>query len=133
MSVFAQYAPYQLAVGDWDSRRAEIAGAVLDRIALWAPDVARLRRALAAARPARRRGADRPDRRPHLPGVVPSRPDVGPADARPRRRSPGLYLCGAATHPGGSVIGINGRNAAMAVLADRAGAAPVELACLATP
>jgi phytoene dehydrogenase-like protein len=29
---------------------------------------------------------------------------------------PGVYLCGAATHPGGSVIGINGRNAAMAVL-----------------
>ena len=30
----------------------------------------------------------------------------------------GLYLCGAATHPGGSVIAINGRNAAMAVLED---------------
>jgi phytoene dehydrogenase-like protein len=30
----------------------------------------------------------------------------------------GLYLCGACTHPGGSVIGINGRNAAMAVLKD---------------
>ena len=30
----------------------------------------------------------------------------------------GLYLCGAATHPGGSVIGLNGRNAAMAVLED---------------
>ncbi len=30
----------------------------------------------------------------------------------------GLYLCGAATHPGGSVIGLNGRNAAMALLAD---------------
>jgi phytoene dehydrogenase-like protein len=29
-----------------------------------------------------------------------------------------VYLCGAATHPGGSVIGINGRNAAMAVLKD---------------
>ena len=29
-----------------------------------------------------------------------------------------LYLCGAATHPGGSVIGLNGRNAAMAVLED---------------
>jgi phytoene dehydrogenase-like protein len=28
----------------------------------------------------------------------------------------GVYLCGACTHPGGSVIGINGRNAAMAVL-----------------
>jgi phytoene dehydrogenase-like protein len=32
----------------------------------------------------------------------------------------GLYLCGAATHPGGSVIGLNGRNAAMACLADAA-------------
>ena len=30
----------------------------------------------------------------------------------------GFYLCGAATHPGGSVIALNGRNAAMAVLAD---------------
>ena len=30
----------------------------------------------------------------------------------------GMYLCGAATHPGGSVICINGRNAAMAVLKD---------------
>jgi phytoene dehydrogenase-like protein len=30
----------------------------------------------------------------------------------------GIYLCGACTHPGGSVIGINGRNAAMAVLKD---------------
>lgn len=28
----------------------------------------------------------------------------------------GVFLCGAGTHPGGSVIGINGRNAAMAVL-----------------
>ena len=30
----------------------------------------------------------------------------------------GLYLCGAATHPAGSVIALNGRNAAEAVLAD---------------
>ena len=35
-----------------------------------------------------------------------------------RTRSPGLYLCGAATHPAGSVIALNGRNAAMAVLED---------------
>ncbi len=34
---------------------------------------------------------------------------------------PGLYLCGAATHPAGSVIALNGRNAAMAVLEDAAG------------
>jgi phytoene dehydrogenase-like protein len=30
----------------------------------------------------------------------------------------GVYLCGACTHPGGSVIAMNGRNAAMAVLKD---------------
>jgi len=36
----------------------------------------------------------------------------------PRTPMQGLYLCGACTHPGGSVIGINGRNAAMAILAD---------------
>ena len=29
---------------------------------------------------------------------------------------PGVFLCGACTHPGGSVIAVNGRNAARAVL-----------------
>ena len=29
---------------------------------------------------------------------------------------PGVFLCGACTHPGGSVIAVNGRNAAMEVL-----------------
>jgi phytoene dehydrogenase-like protein len=38
----------------------------------------------------------------------------------PRTPVAGLYLCGATTHPGGSVIALNGRNAAMAVLATRA-------------
>ena len=41
--------------------------------------------------------------------------------SRPRTPMPGVYLCGAATHPAGSVIALNGRNAAMAVLADLAG------------
>jgi phytoene dehydrogenase-like protein len=31
---------------------------------------------------------------------------------------PGVYLCGAATHPAGSVIATNGKNAASAVLSD---------------
>ena len=39
---------------------------------------------------------------------------------RLRSRTPmaGVYLCGACTHPGGSVIAINGRNAAMNILRD---------------
>ena len=39
----------------------------------------------------------------------------------PRTPMPGLYMCGASTHPGGSVMAINGRNCAMAVLADTDG------------
>jgi phytoene dehydrogenase-like protein len=44
-------------------------------------------------------------------------------DRRLEARTPvaGLYLCGAATHSGGSVIALNGRNAAMAVLEDLRG------------
>ena len=38
----------------------------------------------------------------------------------PRTEIPGFYFCGAATHPAGSVIALNGRNAAMAVLDDLA-------------
>ena len=32
---------------------------------------------------------------------------------------PGVFLCGACTHPGGSVIAVNGRNAAMEILTGR--------------
>ena len=49
----------------------------------------------------------------------------------PRTPVPGLYFCGAATHPGGSVIALNGRNAAMAVLADAREPRPVTRAMLA--
>jgi len=117
MSVFAQYAPAHLATGDWDSRRDEIGDRVLAAVARFAPDVA---------------------------GCVEYRQVLGPADVEARigltgghifqgeclpdqmwdqRLSartpmPGVYLCGAATHPGGGVSAVNGRNAAMAVLAD---------------
>ncbi|MEM1007528.1 MAG: NAD(P)/FAD-dependent oxidoreductase [Myxococcota bacterium] len=35
-----------------------------------------------------------------------------------RTATPGVYMCGACTHPGGSVIAVNGRNAAKVVLQD---------------
>jgi phytoene dehydrogenase-like protein len=41
-----------------------------------------------------------------------------PEWSRYRGPRPGLYLCGASTHPGGGVSGVSGRNAAAAVLRD---------------
>jgi phytoene dehydrogenase-like protein len=117
MSVFAQYVPYRLAVGDWDSRREEIADTAIGAIARFAPDVADCivhRQVL---------GPPDVEARIGLTGGHIFQGECLPEQMWDRRFSPrtpvpGLYLCGAATHPGGSVIGVNGRNAAMAVLAD---------------
>jgi phytoene dehydrogenase-like protein len=123
MSAFAQYAPYELADGDWDLRRSEIGDAVLDAIAVYAPDVHECVEHLEVLGP--------PDIEARI-GLTGGQIFQGEAlpnqmwDRRLDHRTPvdGLYLCGAATHPAGSVIALNGRNAAMAVLEDAGLAAP---------
>ncbi len=122
MSVFAQFAPYELADGTWDDRRAEIGELVLDAIAAYAPDVRDCIEEMEVLGP--------PDveRRIGLTGGHIFQGEALPDQMWDRRLdhrtdAQGLYLCGAATHPAGSVIGLNGRNAAMAVIADLDGAA----------
>jgi phytoene dehydrogenase-like protein len=118
MSVFAQYVPGTLAEGDWDTRRDEIADLAMDSIGRFAPDVHDViehRQVLAPKDVEQRIG---------LTGGHIFQGECLPDQMWDRRFTPRtpidhLYLCGAATHPGGSVIGLNGRNAAMAVLADR--------------
>jgi phytoene dehydrogenase-like protein len=117
MSVFAQYAPYELADGDWEGRRTEIGDLVLDAIAAYAPDVRECVEAMEVLGP--------PDveRRIGLTGGHIFQGEALPDQMWDRRldhrtEADGLYLCGAATHPAGSVIALNGRNAAMAVIAD---------------
>jgi len=117
MSVFAQYAPYTLADGTWETRRDEIGDRVLDAVARFAPDVADcvLEREIL--------GPPDVEARIGLTGGHIFQGECLPDQMwdrrfRPRTAVPGLYLCGAATHPGGSVIGVNGRNAADAVIAD---------------
>jgi phytoene dehydrogenase-like protein len=117
MSVFAQFVPYTLAAGDWDSRREEIADLAISFIARFAPDVADciLHRQVL--------GPPDIEERVGLTGGHIFQGECLPDQMWDRRFAPrtpisGLYLCGAATHPGGSVIGINGRNAAMVVAAD---------------
>ena len=117
MSVFAQYVPYRLSAGDWDRRREEIADMVIAEIARFAPDVADCiveRQVL---------GPPDVEARIGLTGGHIFQGECLPDQMWSRRFTPetpipGLYLCGAATHPGGSVIAANGRNAAMAVLSE---------------
>jgi phytoene dehydrogenase-like protein len=117
MSAFCQYAPYELADGDWDSRRDEIGELILDAIEAHAPDVRECVEYVEVLGP--------PDieSRIGLTGGSIFQGEAMPSQMWDRRldhRTPveGLYLCGAATHPAGSVIALNGRNAAMAVLED---------------
>jgi phytoene dehydrogenase-like protein len=117
MSVFAQYVPYGFARGTWDERRDEVRktalssldrfcsnidSAVIDTQVLGPPDI---------------------EKKVGLTGGHIFQGECLPPymwSHRLAARTPmrGLYLCGACTHPGGSVIGINGRNAAMTVLND---------------
>jgi phytoene dehydrogenase-like protein len=118
MSVFAQFVPYTLATGTWDERRDEIADATLAAIARFAPDVA------ACVVDRQVLGPPDVEQRIGLTGGHIFQGECLPDQMWDRRFSPrtpvpGVYLCGAATHPGGSVMGVNGRNAAAAILADR--------------
>jgi phytoene dehydrogenase-like protein len=117
MSIFAQYVPYAFSRGTWDERREEVRqlalgslsrfcsninNAVLDSQVLGPPDI---------------------ERKVGLTGGHIFQGECLPPYMWSNRlsvRTPmqGVYLCGACTHPGGSVIGINGRNAAMVVLKD---------------
>ena len=112
MSVFAQYVPYSCrrAIGNCASRSSELALRSIGRFctnmrhdaveAMGPPDIER-KVGLTG--------------RIHFPRRMPSRVYVEQpaerqdADAR-------TVSCGACTHPGGSVIAVNGRNAATAVL-----------------
>jgi len=115
MSVFSQYMPNAFAEGTWDDHREAAGRVVLDSIGRFCTN---------------------------LPGAISAVDVLGPPDVEKRLgltggqifqgeclppymwgnrlqyRTPmdGVYLCGACTHPGGSVIGINGRNAAYEVL-----------------
>ncbi len=115
MSVFAQYAPYQLATGDWESRRAEAGQIALNSIARFCsnlPDAVVDMQVLAPPDIERKVG---------LTGGHIFQGEILPQYMWQNRlayKTPmdGVYLCGACTHPGGGVVAINGRNAAMEIL-----------------
>ncbi len=118
MSVFAQYVPYRFARGSWDERRDEVRTLTTRSLARFCSNID------AAVVDAQVLGPPDIERKVGLTGGHIFQGECLPAYMwadRLNARTPmqGVYLCGACTHPGGSVIGINGRNAAMAVLKDR--------------
>jgi phytoene dehydrogenase-like protein len=120
MSCFVQYAPYHLASGTWDEQRDAFGDAVIDTLAEYAPnmrDIVRHRQVVTPLDLEREwsltegnifQGELSPDQlffmRP-LPGWAQYRTPIK-----------GLYLCGAATHPGGGIMAAPGRNAARTIL-----------------
>jgi phytoene dehydrogenase-like protein len=114
LSVFGQYAPYDM---DWISRRDEVAKQFIDLIARFAPNFPEIVEAYEVLGP-----PDIEERIGLTQGNI-FQGEVTPDQMWEHRLTPrtpieGFYFCGAATHPGGSVIALNGRNAAMAVLSD---------------
>ena len=115
MSVFAQYVPHTFAEGDWDVHRAEAGRIALESIGRFCsnmPDAVLHHEVL---------GPPDIENKVGLTGGHIFQGEILPQymwDKRLGYKTPmdGVYLCGAATHPGGSVIAVNGRNAAMEIL-----------------
>jgi phytoene dehydrogenase-like protein len=120
MSVFAQYVPYRFAQGTWETRRDEVKRLALKSLERFCSNIE------SAVMDAQVLGPPDIEQKVGLTGghifqgeCLP--PFTGAKRLSARTPMQGVYLCGACTHPGGSVIGINGRNAAMAVLSDLGG------------
>jgi phytoene dehydrogenase-like protein len=129
MSCFVQYAPYKLApeLGSWDDQKDAFGEAVLSTIAERAPNIRDLILHMQVQTPLdieRTIGLSEGNifqGELSLEQLFFNRPVPGWA----RYRTPlhDLYMNGSATHPGGGIMGANGRLAALEVLKDKRGRA----------
>jgi phytoene dehydrogenase-like protein len=123
MNLFVQYAPYKLAGGkSWDDLKEDFADRCWELLCRYAPnmkDAVTHRQVLSPVDLERTFGLTGGNimQGAMIPTQLFSmRPVAGWSD----HRTPiaGLYLCGAASHPGGGVMGACGRNAAVEILRD---------------
>ncbi|HEU0236291.1 MAG TPA: NAD(P)/FAD-dependent oxidoreductase [Candidatus Limnocylindrales bacterium] len=125
ISCFVQYAPYKLApeLGSWDDNREAFGDAVVDRIAEFAPnirDIILFRNVQTPLDIERTTGLTEGNifqGELTLEQLFFNRPVPGHARFRTPIRD--LWLSGSATHPGGGIMGANGRIAALEVLRSR--------------
>ena len=120
MSCFVQYAPYKLAEGTWDDHREAFGDNVINTIAEHAPNIKDIiidKQVLTPLDMEREFGLTQGNifqgelsleqlffLRP-VPGWAYYRTPVG-----------NLFMCGSATHPGGGIMGANGRIASQVIL-----------------
>jgi phytoene dehydrogenase-like protein len=122
LSCFVQYAPYHLADGTWDEHRERLGDVVLDTLAAYAPNIREVvvgRQVVTPLDLEREWGLSEGNifqGELTLEQLFFLRPV--PGWAQYRTPVPGLYMCGAATHPGGGIMGAPGRNAATRILAE---------------
>ena len=127
LSAWVTYQPVHLREGTWAERGREVGEQLLDGIASYAPDIRDCVEDWLLISPEEiesRVGMTDGNIR-HL-DILPQQMFAGrplPGWSGYRTPVPGLYLCGAGTHPGGEVTGAPGHNAAHAVLRDRGAAA----------
>lgn len=123
LSMFVQYAPYELRDDHWDNIKESFGDRCVEMLAQYAPNVPNAiehRQVLSPLDLERTYGITGGNimqgaMSPHQ--LYCFRPVAGWADHR--TPVPGLYLCGAASHPGGGVMGSCGANAATEILRDR--------------
>jgi phytoene dehydrogenase-like protein len=122
MSVHVQFAPYRLKQGDWPMRSEEFADTVLNKLEQYAPGFRDLivEGQVITPRDLEEKyglsGGHIHHGEQTLDQFFTFRPLIGFAQYRtPLKR---LYLCGAGTHPGGGLTGLNGANAARELARD---------------
>src|ERR1700680_4518096 len=122
MSCFVQYAPYKLTEGTWDEKREEFGDNVINTIAQYAPNIKNLivgRQIVTPLDLEREWGLTEGNifqGELSLEQLFFLRPVPGWAHYRTPIEN--LYICGSATHPGGGIMGANGRLAALEILKD---------------
>ncbi len=120
LSCFVQYAPYKLAKGTWDDQREAFGDNVINTIAEYAPNIKDIiigRQILTPLDLEREFGLTQGNifqGELSLEQLFFLRPVAGWAYYRTPIRN--LYMCGSATHPGGGIMGANGRIASQVIL-----------------
>jgi phytoene dehydrogenase-like protein len=120
MSVTVKYMPYHLRNGDWESLREDLAKLVIKKIAEYAPGFEKLIKHHKVITPLDlEHDYDLPEGNyVHGEMTLDQFMWMRPIPGYGQYNSPikNLYLCSAATHPGGVITGINGKNAAREII-----------------